>query len=77
MKIGDDQRKRFGEVVRDMEKKIQAVLRDAQDGAKPEKIYPKVMKLRKEHESRIEALLTEPQRELWKELLGKPFELND
>jgi hypothetical protein len=77
LKISDNQRKQFMEVVQEMEKKIQAVLKEVQDGAKPENIFPKVMKLRQEHEAKIQALLTESQKKQWQELLGKPFELTD
>ena len=36
-----------------------------------------LMKLRQEHEAKIEALLTEAQRKRWQQLLGEPFELRD
>jgi hypothetical protein len=35
------------------------------------------MKIRKEHEGRIEALLSEAQKKQWKEMLGKPLDLDD
>jgi hypothetical protein len=35
------------------------------------------MKVRKGHEARIEALLTQSQRKAWKELLGGPFDFGD
>ena len=38
---------------------------------------PQLMKLRKEYEAKIEALLTEVQRKRWQQLLGQPFELRD
>ena len=36
-----------------------------------------MMKLRKEHEAKIEALLADPQKKQWHEMLGKPFALRD
>jgi hypothetical protein len=34
-------------------------------------------RIRKEHESRIEALFTDTQKKQWKEMLGKPSALDD
>jgi len=77
LKITDEQRKKFMEVVQDMQKKIQATIKDAGKEPKPEELMPKVMKIRKEHADKIEAQLTETQKNQWKELLGKPFDLGD
>ena len=35
------------------------------------------MKIRKEHEGQIEALLTDAQKKQWKEMLGKPLNLDE
>jgi hypothetical protein len=35
------------------------------------------MKIREEHEGRIEALLTDAQKSQWKEMLGEPFVLDE
>ena len=35
------------------------------------------MKIRKEHEGKIEALLTDAQKKQWKEMLGKPLDLDE
>jgi hypothetical protein len=35
------------------------------------------MKIRKEHEDRIEALLSDAQKKQWKEMLGKPLDPGD
>jgi hypothetical protein len=77
LKITDEQRKQFMEVVQEMHRKIEPFVKEIQNGGKPEEILPKVMKTRKEHETRIEALLTESQKKQWKELLGKPFKLDN
>jgi hypothetical protein len=60
-----------------MENKIQATIKAAGNEPKPEEIMPQVMKIRKEHETKIEALLSDSQKTAWKELLGKGFELGD
>jgi hypothetical protein len=38
---------------------------------------PKVMRTRKAHEYRIEAILTEAQKKQWREMLGKPLDLDE
>ena len=77
LEITDQQRQQFGEVVQAMQKKIEPLLKEAQKGGKPEEIRPRVMKIRKEHEGKIEALLTEAQKKQWKEMLGKRLNLDD
>ena len=77
LKITPEQRKQVMGVVQEMQKKIAPLIKEAQSGGKPEEIRPKVMKLRKEHEAKIEALLTDAQKKQWKEMIGKPFDLND
>jgi hypothetical protein len=76
LKITDEQRKRFMEVVQEMHKKIEPVIKEAQSGGDPEQIRPKVMKIRREHEGRIEALLSDAQKKQWREMLGKPLDLD-
>jgi hypothetical protein len=34
---------------------------------------PRLMKIRKEHEGKIEALLTDAQKKQWQQMLGKPL----
>ncbi len=77
LKITDDQRKQFMAIVQDMQKKVQPLIKEAQSGGNPEEIRPKVMKLRKESEDKVEALLTDAQKKQWKEMLGKPFSLEE
>ena len=64
-------------VVQDMQKKVGPLIKEAQSGGNPEEIRPKVMKIRKEHEGKIEALLTDAQKKQWKEMLGKPLNLDE
>jgi hypothetical protein len=77
LKLTDDQRRRFMGVVQEMQKKIEPMIKEAQSGGNPEEIRPKVMKIRKEHEAKIEAILTDVQKTQWKEMLGKPLDLRE
>ena len=75
--ITDEQRKQFMSVGQELQKKVQPLVQEAQSGASPEEIRPKLMKLRKEQEAKIVALLTAAQKKQWQEMLGKPLELHD
>jgi hypothetical protein len=74
LKITDEQRKRFMEVVQEMQKKIEPLMKKAEAGGDPEEIRPKIMKIRKDHEGKLEALLTDAQKKQWQAMLGKPFD---
>jgi len=77
LKITEEQRKQFMAVVQDMQKKVQPLIKEAQSGGNPQEIGPKIMKIRREHEGRIVDLLTHAQKKQWKEMLGKPLDLDD
>jgi hypothetical protein len=77
LKITDEQRKQFAAVVQDLQKQIEPLIKEAQSGGNPVEIRPKVLKIRKEHEGRIEATLSDTQKRQWKEMLGKLFTLDD
>jgi hypothetical protein len=77
LNITDQQREKFFDVHRDMEKTIQALMQQVPGPANPSEMRPKVMKIRKNHEARIQALLSERQKKQWQELLGKPLVLDD
>jgi hypothetical protein len=77
LEITDQQRRQFAEVAQEFQKKFEPLMKEAQKGGKPEEIRPKMMKLRKEQEDRIEALLSDAQKKRWKEMLGKPLDLGD
>jgi hypothetical protein len=64
-------------VVPGMQTKIEPLIKEAQSGGKPDEIGPKVMKIRKDYEGKIEAVLTDAQKKQWQEMLGKPFDLGD
>jgi vacuolar-type H+-ATPase subunit H len=75
--LTDAQRMRFASVVQEFQKKLEPVIKQAQAEGNPEEIRPKAMKIRKEHEAKIEAILTDAQKKRWAELLGKPFRIDD
>jgi hypothetical protein len=77
LKVTAEQRKQFMAVVREMQQKLEPVIKEAQSGADPEEIRPRLMKIRREHERRLEALLSEAQRRQWKKMLGKPLDLDE
>jgi hypothetical protein len=77
IKITAEQRKQFAGVVHDMEKKIEPLIKEAATKGNHEEIRPKAMKIRQDHADKIASLLTAAQKEKWKEILGKPFELGD
>jgi hypothetical protein len=77
LKITNEQRKQFMAVVQGLQKKIEPLIKEAESGGDPEEIRPKIMKIRKEHERKVEDLLTDDQRKRWKEMLGKPLDLDE
>jgi hypothetical protein len=77
LKITDEQRKQFMAVILEMQMKIAPLLKDVDSGGDPQEIWPKLVKIRMEHEARIEALLSDAQKKQWKEMLGKPLTLDD
>jgi hypothetical protein len=77
LRITVEQRKQFMGVVQEMQKLIEPLMKEAQSGGNPQEIGPKVMKVRKDHEGKIEAILSDEQQKQWKKMLGKPFDLGD
>jgi preprotein translocase subunit SecD len=77
LNITQEQVEKFMGVVKDLQKKVEPLIKEAQAGGKPEEIRPKVEQLRKDHGKKLEAILTDAQQKQWKELLGPPFELGD
>lgn len=77
LKITDEQRKQFMAVVLDFQKQVGPLIKEARSGGNPEEIRPKLMKIRKEHEDKLEALLTDTQKKQWKEMLGAPLALDE
>ena len=49
-------------------------MKEVQSGGDPQEIGPKIMKIRLEHEGKIEAILSDAQKKQWKKMLGKSFD---
>ena len=64
-------------VVQDMQKKIAPLVKEAESGGDPQEIWPKIVKVRKDHVGKLQALLTDAQKKQWQEMLGKPLELEE
>ncbi len=75
--ILDEQRKQCMEVVQEMHKKVEPLMKEVQSGGDPREIGPRIMKIRLEHEGKIEAILSDAQKKQWKKMLGKPFDRGD
>jgi hypothetical protein len=75
LKITDEQMMQFMGVIQDMQKKIEPLIKEAQSGGNPEEIRPKVIKIRKEREAKMESFLSDEQRTQWKAMLGKPVDV--
>ena len=60
-----------------MQKKIEPLMKEAQSGGNPQEITPKVIKIRQDHQGKIEAILSNAQKKQWMDMLGKPFDLED
>ena len=77
LKISDEQKKKLMSIHQELQKKAEAFMKEVQSGGSPDEIMPKMMKLRKEQEGKIDAILTDAQKKRWKEMLGKPFNFED
>jgi len=77
LKITDDQRRQFMDVVQSLQKKVEPIIKQMQEGGDPNELRPKMMKVRMEHDRQIDAFLTDAQKAQWKEMTGKPFKLEE
>jgi hypothetical protein len=77
LQVTDEQRKQFMTVMQDLEKKVQPLVKEAQSGGDPQDIGPRILRIRREHEARMEAILTDSQKAQWRKLLGKRLELQE
>lgn len=76
LQITDQQQKQFVAPAQETRQKTTALLGEIRQGADPNEIRPKVLKLRQELEVQLEALLTDAQKKQWKEMQGKPVDLS-
>jgi hypothetical protein len=77
LELTGKQHQQFIEVVQAFQKAIEPLMKEGQKGGKPEEIHPKAIKIRKHYEEKIEAILSDAQKQKWKEFLGKPLDLKD
>src|SRR5262249_52658959 len=68
LKISEEQRKRFREVVRRMQEKMRPLMKKLEEGAAPEEVHPRMLAIRREYATKLEAILTEEQKKGWKKL---------
>jgi hypothetical protein len=77
LKITPEQMKRFMAITHELQTSVVTLVKEAQAGGNPEEIRPKIEKLRKDQARKLEAVLTDAQKEQWKAMLGPPLELGD
>jgi len=76
LQITDEQHQQFMAPTQETDKKIKALMEQVRQGANPNEIRPRVLKLRLELEGQLEALLTDDQKKRWKDMLGEPVDLS-
>jgi len=76
LQVTDEQRQQFIAPTQDAQTKTMALMEAIRKGANPDDIRPKALQLRLGLEVKLEALLTDAQKEKWKEMLGKPVDLS-
>ncbi len=71
--IRDEQRRQVMRNIQELQRRVEPLVKEAQSGGNPQEIWPKIMKMRREQEGKIEGILNEAQRKQWKKMLGQPF----
>jgi hypothetical protein len=77
LKLTDEQRRQLQAVMQELETRVRALFQKAQAEGNPADLGPQVMKLRREHERRLEGVLSDAQKQRWREMLGKPIDPGD
>ena len=75
LKITNKQRDQFIGVIQDMQRKIEPMIMEAQSNGNPQDILPKVIKIRKGYDVKIEAVMSAAQKKQWNEMRGKLFDV--
>ena len=73
LNITDEQRQQFMGLIQEMTKEVQPLMKEAKTGGNPQEILAKVTRLRLDCQAKIEALLSDTQKKLWKEMTGQPL----
>jgi hypothetical protein len=74
--ITDEEKSHFMAIIEPMHKKMVAAVAGAEQATDRSEIEHKVLGLRADLERQMEDLLTDEQRKLWKEMLGKPIDIS-
>ena len=74
LQITDTQRQQFIAPTQETQQKTKALMEEIHKGANPDKIRPKALQLRLDLEVQLESLLTDAQKNKWKEMLGQPVD---
>jgi hypothetical protein len=77
LNITDEQRKKFMEVVQNLQKTVEPLMKEMQQGGDPQVFRSKMLTARLDHQDQIRAFLTDAQKQKWKDMTGKTFELDD
>ncbi|MGQ0635565.1 MAG: PVC-type heme-binding CxxCH protein [Planctomycetaceae bacterium] len=77
LKINEEQRKQIMEVLQAMQKAIEKERNQAKFTGNPSEAGPKVVRIRKEYEIELHAILSDVQRKQLQQMLGEPFNLDD
>jgi hypothetical protein len=77
LQVTDEQRNQFITLIQQAQKETQSLMEELKKTSKLNEIQPKVIEVRDNLESKLEALLTETQKKQWQEMLGKPMDLAD
>jgi hypothetical protein len=77
LQITGEQQKQFMALIQENQLKITTAMGDLQKGSNLAEIQSKVLKIRADLERQLEALLTDAQKQQWKEMLGKPMDVAD
>jgi hypothetical protein len=77
LKITVEQQMQFMGVIQEMQKKIEPLMKEAQSGGNSQEIRPRVLRIPKDYEGKMEAILSDAQKKQWHKMLGNPFDLGD
>src|SRR6185312_10290492 len=65
LKITPEQLKQFMAIMQDLQKQVEVLVKQAQVDANANELRPKIEQLRKDHASKLEAVLTDAQKKQW------------
>ena len=73
--ITNEQRQQFMGIVQEMQRKMAPLMQEAHSGGNQYEIRQQAIKLYAEQERKVEAALTESQRNRWLSMYGAPFDV--